>query len=359
MEFTSLVDTSLDLNFRPLRVSDELPKQEVESNFIGLGRDPVLPNKDETGNLMEELNRVNAENKKLTEMLTVMCQNYNSLRNQLTEYLSKQNSSTSGADQDQNSDGSKKRKVENNNNNNNEIVKSSVQVLNSESSSSDEDSSPKKPREEHIKTKTSRVYMRTEPSDTSLIVKDGYQWRKYGQKVTRDNPSPRAYFKCSFAPTCPVKKKVQRSVEDQSILVATYEGEHNHSKVDTVTTTSPSSRFNPKNNVSGNYTASVMPSSTTNIINTSGPKPMLTLDLAEPKTLQNDVKKVNSNTSTSGHKRTSPGNDHQQHQNRPEFQHFLIEQMASSLTKDPSFQAALAAAISGKFLQNNNNTKDK
>ncbi|CAN4086416.1 unnamed protein product [Withania somnifera] len=335
MEFTSLVDTSLDLNFRPLRVPDEVPKQEVESNFIGLGRDVMPPVKDEAGGLLEELNRVRAENKKLTEMLTVMCENYNSLRNQWTQYLSKKNSTTSGADHDP-SDGLKKRKVESNN----EIVKS-LQGLHSESSSSDEDSSPKKTREEHIKTNTSRVYVRTEASDTSLIVKDGHQWRKYGQKVTRDNPSPRAYFKCSFAPTCPVKKKVQRSVEDQSILVATYEGEHNHTKMD-------------------GATASAMLCSTT-LINTSGPA--LTMDLTQPKTSPSDPKKVNSNTSSSsasGHKRKSPGShDHQQQQqqNRPEFQQLLIEQMASSLTKDPSFQAAIAAAISGKYLPNNHTDK--
>ncbi|GFQ08195.1 probable WRKY transcription factor 40, partial [Phtheirospermum japonicum] len=54
-----------------------------------------------------------------------------------------------------------------------------------------------------IKSNVSRVHVRMDPSDTSPVVKDGYQWRKYGQKVTRDNPSPRAYYKCSFAPNLP------------------------------------------------------------------------------------------------------------------------------------------------------------
>ena len=102
---------------------------------------------------MEELNRVCAENKKLTEMLTVVCENYNSLRNQYMELVSK-NSGNEAATP-------KKRKAE---------CEDYTNMIgfsgNAESSCSDEESC-KKP--ECIKAKNSRVCVRTNPSDNSLV----------------------------------------------------------------------------------------------------------------------------------------------------------------------------------------------
>ncbi|XP_052156496.1 WRKY transcription factor 23-like [Oryza glaberrima] len=58
-------------------------------------------------------------------------------------------------------------------------------------------------------------------------LEDGYRWRKYGQKTVKNSSYPRSYYRCT-APRCGVKKRVERSEQDPSMVITTYEGQHTH-----------------------------------------------------------------------------------------------------------------------------------
>ncbi|KAK6927632.1 WRKY domain [Dillenia turbinata] len=301
MESTNMLGTCLDfdLNINPIHQNDETSERELEEDHSVDEEAKVSDEKQKV--LVEELNRVSDENKKLAGMLTMMCEKYNALQNLLMDLKSKR--------PEKEADVMLVRKRKFNFDDNNNVVGLDQ---NNDSSSSDEDSC-KMPKQS-IKKKVSRVFVRADKSDKTLIVKDGYQWRKYGQKVTKDNPSPRAYFKCSFAPSCSVKKKVQRSAEDPSVVIATYEGKHNH--------------LNPSQSKISLVTSPLLKtSSSPGSVCTNSSGSNLTLNKIE-----NDSIK------------------HVQEFQAPPMQRVLVERMASSLTSDPSFTAEIAAAISGRIL---------
>ncbi|KVH93078.1 WRKY transcription factor 6-like [Cynara cardunculus var. scolymus] len=381
--------------------------------------DGVSPNsgdkrtKHELATVQAELERMNDENQRLREALNQVMVNCNTLEMHLATMIQQNQGDEKGgstvpkrsmdlalaaprmAEADENSESSsaERRRDEHSRSpiNNNGVINGEVspkqgshvlQRLNSLNDNNRNTGNVDKSNEGTIQKARVSVRVRSEAS----VITDGCQWRKYGQKIAKGNPCPRAYYRCTMSVGCPVRKQVQRCAEDQTILITTYEGNHNHplphTAIAMASTTSsaakmllsgsmPSSDGLMNSNFLGrnlhNYSSSMA------TISASSPFPTVTLDLTQtpnllqfhrttgqfpvPFSIPNQLPQI-FGQSLYNHSKFSGLQMSHNMETAGRLPPAALADTVTALTADPNFPAAVAAAISS-IIGSGSHGKDK